>query len=150
MYYGHRFTATFENVSVSAAAQDLIEMTASSAVPFILERVVVTCGTTSQEIGRLQILKRTTAGSGGSAVTPRAKDPAGPSASTSVNRTVTTVGTGGNAFDSLEWNIVTPAEFNYKPEGILVASGERVAVYLPAALGGSRNMSMTVEFREIK
>lgn len=150
MYNGHRYTVMFENVSVTNAAQDLIELTASSSVPFVFERAVVTCGSTTQTIGRLKLLKRTTAGSGGTSVTPRALDPAGPSASTSVNRTVTTPGTGGNELDAAQWNIVTPAEFNHKPAGITVGSGERLAINLAAALGAAQNMSVMVEFREIK
>lgn len=149
MIPGLSYSAQFENVSVSAAAQDIFELTASSARPVYIWRISLTGGTTSQEIGRLTLLKRTTAGSSGTSVTPRALNRHNSvSASASFARTVTTPGTGTDVYDSAQWNIVVPYEFGPRtPDahgGLLVPAGERVALNLPAALGGSRNLSLVV------
>jgi hypothetical protein len=150
MLPGLSYSAQFENISVTAAAQDIFELVCPAARGAYIWLINLTCGTTSQEIGRLQLIKRTTTGSGGSAITPRALNRYNTiaSAMTSFTRTVTTPGTGTDVYATAQWNIVVPFEFGPKtPDaagGILVPAGERIGLHLPAALGGARNMSLTV------
>jgi hypothetical protein len=143
------YYATVENVALTNAAQDLLELTASSAVPFLLQFVEVTTDQTTQTTGRIQILFRSTAGSGGTGVTPRGGSSNDPSAATTVNRTVTTPGTGGNALASSRWNVVVPYTFDQRPDGFLIPASSRVAIGLLAGVG-TPNISMTVRFKEYK
>ncbi len=145
---GQDYTATFENITLTNAAQDLIELTAASGVPFVLTYAKVTTNQTTQVAGRIQILYRSAAGSGGTGVTPRAVS-GGPTASTTVNRIVTTVGSAGNAMVSDAWNVVVPWEYDRRPGGLLIPAGSRIAVGLLAGVG-TPAVSMTVEFTELK
>lgn len=150
---GLRYIASFENVGVTAAVQDLFEIRAAAGVPIKLHRIEITAGVTTQEIGRLQLITRTgSAGTGGSAVTPRAMNPRNTvAAAATIARNVTTVGTPGNVIAGWQWNLVVPFDVVFgKPElEIVIPGGTNLALYIPAALGGTRNMSGNVHFEEI-
>lgn len=150
MLPGLSYSAQFENVSVTAAAQDIFELVCPAGRAAYIWQIDLTCGVTAQEVGRLQLIKRTTTGSGGAAITPRALNRYNTvaSAMTSFTRTVTAPGTGTDVYAARQWNIVVPFEFGPRtPDaagGILVPAGERIALHIPAALGGARNCSLFV------
>ena len=148
---GLQYTAAFENVSISAT-QDIFEFVAAAGVPLIIHRVELSWGVTAQEIVRLQILRRTTTGSGGSAVTPRAINPRNTvAAATTVNRNVTTPGTPSDVLWTYQQNLVVPVdELAGLPElKIVIPGGGRLALNLVSAPAAGRSCSGTIFFTEV-
>lgn len=144
------YSAQFENVAVSAA-QDLIEVVAAAAVPVTLHRIELSWAGTTQEVCRLQILRRTTTGSGGSAVTPRALHGRNTvAAACTVNRNVTTPGTAGDVLWTYQQNLVVPIDelLGLDALKIIVPGGGRIALNLASAPAASRNCSLTLFFTE--
>jgi hypothetical protein len=151
---GQRYTLTVENLTVptnSGTAFDLVQLATSSAVPIIVDRIVATAGVTSGAIQRLQLLRRTTTGTGGTGATPNPVNASAPAASTTCSyNVVTTVGTAGAALDSQQWNEFAPYEFNQRPGGVLVPVSSFLSLYIPSAPGSTYVASFTVEFIELK
>lgn len=144
------YSASFENQSVSAV-QDLLELVASADTPFTIHRIQLSCGVTTQEICRVQLLMRTTAGTGGSAVTPNATNRRNTlAADTAVARQVTTPGTAGVVLHAWQWNLVMPLDIvlGKNQLEIDIAAPLRVALNLASAPSGARNMSGVIEFEE--
>lgn len=148
---GLSYTAQFENVSISAT-QDIMEITAASGVPLLIHRIELSWGVTAQEICRLQLLRRTTAGSGGSAVTPKPKNTRNTvAAACTVNRNVTTPGSAGDVLWAFQQNLVVPVDelFGLDEIKIEVPGGGRIGLNLASAPAAARNASCTIFFTEI-
>jgi hypothetical protein len=147
---GLNYSVSFENIGIGAT-QDLIEITAAAAVPVKIHRIELSWGVTAQEIVRLQILRRTTAGSGGTAVTPSALNPRNTvAAACTVNRNVTTPGSAGDVLWTYQQNLVVPVDelFGLEELKIIVPGGARIGLNLASAPAASRNGSCTVYFSE--
>jgi len=149
MIPGQKYTATSGIFTVPASATDLFLLGAVANVPIYLHRVVATSGN-SAVLG-LQLLRRSTASTGGSSITPRNTSPAGPAASsTLLLNPVTTTGTGTGDFDDQSWNELAPYEFNQYPDGEIIVPGTFCALWMPTAPGSTFTAAWTIEFTEVK
>jgi hypothetical protein len=155
------YTASFSNVSVTNAIQDIWQITASTTASILIHswRVTVvptiTSGVAQDVRVNLQILNRSTAGTGGTAVTPVAVNKRNTVAASSTwNRTVvTTQGTAGNIVSADQVSIIVPYERIYTPDQRVVlpaaASGSFLSLFLTTAPGAAYNASSEVYFEEI-
>lgn len=154
---GLMYTASFDNVSITAAAQDIWEFVAAAGVSVLIHSWKVTfvptivSGVAQDVRAQLRILERSTTGSGGVAATPRAVNPRNSvAAATTTTRTVTTPGTAGNVKSSDQVSIIVPWERIYTPDQrIPLSGGTRLCLNLEASLGGAFNASSEVYFEEI-
>lgn len=154
---GLMYTTTFDNVSVTNAAQDIWEFVAGATVGVLIHswRIsvvpTITSGVPQDVRAQIRFAVRSTTGSGGSAVTPRAVNPRNTVAAAAVTtRTVTTPGTIGNVWDSDQFSIVLPYERLYSPaQRIFVPAATRLVLNLEAGLGAAYNASSTVYFEEL-
>jgi hypothetical protein len=157
MAVGLMYTANFENVSVTNAAQDIWELVCAAGVGIIVHWIkldfepTITSGVAQDVRARLQILERSTTGTGGSAVTARGTHPRNTvAASTTATRTVTTPGTAGD----IQWadrpSIIVPFEKIFTPDTrIPVSGGGRLCLNLVAGLGAAYNANSTICWEEI-
>lgn len=144
------YSASFEDIDVSAA-QDLVEIAAGAAVPITINRIEVSWGGTTQEVCRVRLVRRSDAGSGGSAVTPRALNARNTVASAAtVNRNVTTPGTAGNVLWTTQQNLVVPIDelFGLDSLKVTVGGGERIGLHLVNPPAATRKCSVTVFYSE--
>ena len=158
---GLMYTAQFSNVSVTNAVQDIWQVTAAVTASVLIHswRVTVvptiTSGVAQDVRINLQILNRSTAGSGGTTVTPVAVNKRNSvSAVSTWNRTVvTTQGTAGNIISGEQVSIIVPYERIYTPDQRVVlpaaASGSYISLFLTTAPGAAYNVSSEVYFEEI-
>lgn len=151
---GQRYTVTSENITVptnSGTAFDLVQLSTSTTVPIIVDRIVATAGVTTGAIQRIALVRRSTTGTGGTGATANPSNASAPAASTTCSyNIVTTVGTIGAYIDSQQWNEFAPYEFNQRPGGVLVPVSSFLCLFLPAAPGSTYVASYTVEFVELK
>ena len=158
---GLMYTAQFSNVSVTNAIQDIWQITAGVTASVLIHswRVTVvptiTSGVAQDVRINLQILNRSTAGTGGTTVTPVAVNKRNSvSAVSAWNRTVvTTQGTAGNIISGEQVSIIVPYERIYTPDQRVVlpaaASGSYISLFLTTAPGSAYNVSSEVYFEEI-
>ena len=158
---GLMYTAQFSNVSVTNAVQDIWQVTAAVTASVLIHswRVTVvptiTSGVAQDVRINLQILNRSTAGSGGTTVTPVAVNKRNSvSAVSTWNRTVvTSQGTAGNIISGDQVSIIVPYERIYTPDQRVVlpaaASGSYISLFLTTAPGAAYNVSSEVYFEEI-
>lgn len=148
---GLNYSVGFENVAVSTVV-DLLEGLTPSGNVITIHRIEFSDDATSLEQLRVQLLLRSTAGSGGTSVTPRAKSPLNSRASAVTwNRTVTTPGTAGNALTQ-GWRWGQVWNFDYvlgKPQlEIEIPSATRFALALLNAPTASKNFSVEIDYEE--
>src|ERR1700741_1529375 len=124
------------SVATSGSALDLCTLTAVSGIPIIVERIVVTSGANAAAVQTLQLVRRSTAGTGGTAGTLTPEPNSAPAASSTFNYNVTTPGTLKNGSDPEIWQMFAPYEFNRKPGGLLVVPGETFAIAFPSVPSG--------------
>lgn len=158
---GLMYTAQFSNVSVTNAVQDIWQVTAAVTASVLIHswRVTVvptiTSGVAQDVRINLQILNRSTAGSGGTTVTPVAVNKRNSTSAVSTwNRTVvTSQGTAGNIISGDQVSIIVPYERIYTPDQRVVlpaaASGSYISLFLTTAPGAAYNVSSEVYFEEI-
>ena len=158
---GLMYTAQFSNVSVTNAIQDIWQVTAAVTASVLIHswRVTVvptiTSGVAQDVRINLQILNRSTAGTGGAAVTPVAvnKRNSVSAVSTWTRTVVTTQGTAGNIISGDQVSIIVPYERIYTPDQRVVlpaaASGSYLSLFLTTAPGAAYNVSSEVYFEEI-
>ena len=153
---GLMYTASFQNVALTNAAQNVVEFIAAAATGFLLHSIRFTVTPTivsgvAQDV-RMQLNMQTitTTGTGGTAVTPAPLNQRNTIAAvTTVNRLVTTPGTLGVILDSENVSIIVPFERVYTPDQrIPVGGGKRLALNLAAGLGGSFNCSLECYLEE--
>lgn len=158
MANGLMYTSQFENVSITNAVQDIWEIAAAAGVALILHWLKLTIAPTitsgvAQDVRiRLQLVERSTSGTGGAAVTPAGMHPRNTvAASTVTTRTVvTTQGTIGDLRWADQVSIIVPFELIFTPDTrIPVQGGGRLCLFLVAAAGLAYNASSVICFEEI-
>ncbi len=153
---GLMYTIEFQQISVTNAAQNLVEMIAAAGVSFLVHSIrlefvpTITSGVAQDVRAQLAIQTITTTGTGGSAVTPRAVNRRNTLAAvTTVNQLVTTPGTLGVVMSAHAPSVIVPFERIYTPDQrIPVSGGARLAVNLGAGLGGTVVMSGEIYIEE--
>lgn len=153
------YTAQFSGVSITNAVQDIWEIQNSANCGIILHwftltiEPTITSGVAQDVRARLQVLERSTNGTGGSAVTPAGVHPRNSiaSATTAVNRTVvTTQGTAGDIHWSDSASIIVPWEKIWTPDTrIPLQPSGKLCIFLTTALGAAYNASSTICWEEI-
>lgn len=148
---GRLYSVPFENVTVTAAAQDVWAITTAATKQLILHAFSLTSAYTTDERVRLRLLRRTTAGTGGVAGTVVALDQGNAiAAASSMSYTVTTPGTAGAILYGWQWS--QQGELLYLPTPEMrpvVSVSSYLALNLVAAPGASRTWSGSVTFEEI-
>jgi hypothetical protein len=137
------YTVAFSGIAVSAA-QDLIELIGAADKVCLLHRVVISDDTSeTAESLPVQVIRRTTTGSGGSAVTPVKVQPGDAAASFTANRNVTTPGSASDVIVREGRDVVSGWEFHPAPEGrpTFAGTSARLCVHLVTAPGASRTLS---------
>lgn len=144
------FTAPLDAISVTTDAdQDIFEMVGASGYPFALLAFELYSSYTSEERCRLRLVRRSTTGSGGSALTEIKNDAGSAANQTAVSTLVTTPGTIGDIGPCFYWSTLAPLIYRPTPEEIIeIASGGRLCLNLQSALGGTRTWSGFLTFRE--
>jgi len=151
---GLKYTATFDNITVSAL-QDLLTITApSDAAVVILEGELSQqgdYGDAQAEGLRITINRYATAGSGGTTLTSRPHEVGFPTAGSTVVRNNTSLGGTATLLMSRNWNIQAPIFHIPVPETRWVISPSGVfAITLPTApTPDSLQMSGWITFAEI-
>lgn len=153
---GLMYTASFQNVTVTNAAQNIWEFICASNVGILIHSIrltftpTITSGVAQDVRAQLNIQTITTTGTGGTATTPAAVNPRNTvAAATTVNRLVTTPGTLGTVMSSDNVSIIVPYERIYTPDQrIPVSPGKRLALNLSAGLGSSFSASSEIYFEE--
>lgn len=148
---GLMYSAAFENVSITDAAQDIVFLATSSSVPLLVHSIRISAGVTTDVRARIQLLRRTTAGSAGTGITPRALFGRNTvSGATTCTYARTTPGTAGDVLANEEWSLLIPYEFLPTPEmRIHVPVSGFLGLNLVAGTGASRVMSGQVIFEEL-
>ena len=159
MAVGLMYTAQFSGVSITNAVQDIWEIQNSATTGLILHWIkltvepTITSGVAQDVRARLQIVERSTNGTGGAAVVPAGVHPRNTiaSATTAVNRTVvTTQGTIGDIHWGDAPSIIVPYELILTPDlRIPVQPSGKLALFLTTALGAAYNASSTICWEEI-
>lgn len=137
------------SVATSGSAVDLATLTAVAGIPLIVERVVVTSSANAAAVQTLQLVRRSTTGSGGTAGTLTPEPNSAPAASSTFSYAVTTPGTLKNGSDPEIWQMFAPYEFNRKPGGLLIVPGETFAIAFPS-VPTSFTASVHIEYIEVK
>lgn len=154
---GLMYKTSFDLVSITNAAQDIWEFVAGGTVGVLIHAIrvsfvpTITSGVPQDVRAQVRQLVRSTTGTGGTAVTPRATNPRNTvAAAVTTTRTVTTPGTAGNVWDADNFSIVLPYERIYTPaQRIFVPAATRWCLNLEAGLGAAYNCSATVDFEEL-
>lgn len=154
---GLMYTASFDNISITAAAQDIWEFVCGAAAAVLIHSFrltivpTITSGVAQDVRAQFRQLVRSTTGSGGTAVTPRAVNPRNTvAAAVTTTRMVTTPGTAGNVWSADQPSIIVPYERIFTPDQrILVPASTRWCLNLEASLGGAFNASSEVYFEEV-
>ena len=135
----------------SDVAQDIAFLAASSSVPIRVHSVRITAGVTSDVRARIQIVRRSTAGSGGTGITPSELFGRNSvAAATTATYARTTPGTVGDLIHAEQWSLLVPFEWLPTPEmrPDIAVSGF-IGVHLVAGTGASRSMSGSITFEEM-
>lgn len=153
---GLMYTAEQQGVTVTNAAQNLLEIIAAAGVSLLIHSIriefvpTIASGVAQDVRAAIAIQTITTTGTGGSAITPRAVNPRNSVAAvTTVNGLVTTPGTLGVVKSAHNPSVIVPFERIYTPDQrIPISGGGRLAINLGAGLGGSVLMSSEIYFEE--
>lgn len=154
---GIMYLVSFDNVSITNAAQDVVQVIAAAGVPVLIHSwkltfvPTITSGVAQDVRAQIRTLVRSTAGSGGTAVTPRAVNQRNTlAAAGTYNRTVTTPGTAGNVLSSEQPSIIVPYERVFTADQrILVPANTNWQMNLEAGLGAAYNASLELYVEEI-
>jgi hypothetical protein len=150
---GQGYTITADNITVpnTPSSFDVIQIATAATVPIFVYRIVATANAVAAAIQRVVLIRRSTASTGGTAVTPKPTNGGSAAASSTASyNLVTTTGTAGDQLDSQQWNEFAPYEFNQKPQGILVPAASWLSLFLPANPAAAFQASFTVEYVELK
>lgn len=157
---GLMYTTQFSNVTITNAIQDIWQFQAAAACSVLIHSwrltlvPTITSGVAQDVRVNLQICRRSTTGTGGSAVTPVAVNSRNTvAASTTTTRTVvTTQGTIGNILDGEQVSAIVPFERIYTPDQRIVipaGTGNLLCLFLTTAPGQAFQGSSEVYFEEI-
>lgn len=148
---GRVYTAPLDAITVTTDAdQDIIEMVGASGYPFALLAFELYSSLTTDERVRLRLVRRSTTGSGGSALTEIRQDGGNSvAAQTAVSTLVTTPGTIGDIGPSFYWSQLAPLIYRPTPDEVMSAvSGGRLCLNLQSAVASSRTWSGFVTWKE--
>lgn len=153
---GLMYKVSFDNQTLTTAAHDVIQIIAAAAVPVLIHAVkwtvapTITSGVAQDVRAQIRWVVESTAGSGGTAVTPRATNQRNTvAAAGTYTRNVTTPGTAGNVLSSELVSVIVPYERIFTPDQrILVPAGTRLALNLEASIGALLN-SFEMDVEEI-
>jgi hypothetical protein len=154
---GRMYSVIFENVAVSAA-QDFFEISPADDKPVIIHAVYLSqsteLGDAAEEFLRVEIIRgHTSGGSGGTAPTPVALDPAGAAAGFASEVNNTTIASAGTALilHAETFNVRTGWVYIPTPECRPKASqaNTTIVVRLMAAPGDSVTMGGTIYIEEM-
>lgn len=154
---GLMYTTNFDNVGITNAAQDIWEFVAGATTGILIHSIritwvpTITSGVAQDVRLQLRAVVRSTTGSGGTAVTPRAVNPRMTvAAAATTTRTVTTPGTVGNAWSAEEVSVIVPYERIFTPDQrIFVPPATRYCINLEAGGGATINASSEIYFEEL-
>lgn len=154
---GLMYTINADNFSITNAAQDILEIVAAAAVGILIHSFkltivpVITSGVAQDVRAQLRQLVRSTTGSGGSAITPRAVNPRMTvAAQGTYTRTVTTPGTAANVWSSEQPSIIVPYERVFTAaQRIFIPAATRWCLNLEAGLGAAFNASLEMYAEEL-
>jgi hypothetical protein len=150
---GQSYTITSDNFSIpnSPASFDIIQIATAATVAVFLSRAFLFANAVTAAIQRVTALRRTSASTGGSAITPNPESGGSSAASCTVLLLpVTTTGTAGAQLDNQQWNEFAPYQFDLTPRGILIPAASWYSLFLPANPAAAFNASITLEIVEIK
>lgn len=158
MSTGRLYTATFDDVAVSAA-QDLYEILAPSTLS--LEIIAIDISdrdSETSEQGRIRLIRgqgSVTSGSGGSTISPAVLTKGDSASTCTVERNNTTAMVAGSGtlvtMGSYGFNWLSGFQWVKVSDdcGIIVSPGDRFVVNLPVAPGTARNVCGTLVYREL-
>ncbi len=154
---GLMYTSQFTAVSITNATQDIWELVAAAGVSVLVHWIkltiepTITSGVAQDVRARLQLVERSTTGSGGTGVTPVGMNPRNTvAAATTTTRLVTTPGTIGDIRWSDAPSIIVPYELIFTPDTRQpIQGGGRLCLFLQAAMGAAYTASSTICFEEI-
>jgi hypothetical protein len=154
---GLMYKVSFDNQAVTNAAQDLLCIAAAAAVGILIHAwkitftPVITSGVAQDVRAQLRTLVRSTAGSGGTGITPRATNPRNTvAAAGTYTQLRTTPGTAGNVMGSEIVSIIVPWERVFTAaQRIFIPAGTIWCINLEAGLGASFNTSLEMDVEEL-
>lgn len=150
---GLMYTATFEEVAVTAA-QDFFEVVAPSDAAVIIHECRISqssdAGDSASEQLNILVHRGSTSGSGGSSLTPRPLQVGFPAAGSTVEANNTTQSTEGNQVLADCFNVMAGWLWTPTPEArpVLSPSG-RINIELQTTPADSLTMSGTIIFEEV-
>jgi hypothetical protein len=155
---GILYRVFFDSISITNAAQDIIGIAPAAGVPVLIHSWKLTfvptivSGVAQDVRGQFRTLQRSTAGSGGTAVTPTPANTRNTLAAQGVyTRTITTVGTPGTVGAAEQVSTIVPYERVFTADQrILIPAGTTLwALNLEAGLGAAYNASLEMYVEEI-
>jgi hypothetical protein len=152
MSVGRVYTVGFDGLTVTNdSSQDFWEMVNGAGVACVLLGFELYSATTSDERVKLTLLRRTTAGSSGSAATENPLDGGNTvTAACAVNTLVTTQGTAGAVLAGWQWSQLSPLIYLPTPEEqIVIPPSGRLALALGTAVAASRTWSGSLRWMEV-
>jgi hypothetical protein len=145
------YTVPLDALSVTNDSdQDIVIIGANSGTTLEILELRVTSAHTTAEPVRLRLIRRTSAGTGGSSITPNAINEGNTAAANfTASSLVTTPGTGGAVLHGWQWNQQSELLFLPVPETIVtVSASQYLALHLQTAMGGTRTWSGSVTVRQ--
>lgn len=148
---GLMYTANVSNTSSGTAVTDILVIGTSAAVPVLVHEWRMTSAATTDTRLVVQILRRSTGPTGGTAQTPRALNSRNTvAAASTVTSFDTTPGTAGNIIESELWSVLVPYSRIYTPdERIYIPVSGWLALSFTTAPGAAVNISADVFFEEL-
>jgi len=154
---GVPYIAAFDNISITNAAQDIIQIAAAAAVPILIHSwkltfvPTITSGVAQDARAQFRQVIRTAAGSGGSAITPAPNNARQTLvAQGTYTRTVTTPGAVTTAYGGEQVSIIVPYERVFTADQrILIPAGKIWSLNLEAGIGAAYNASFEMQVEEI-
>lgn len=148
---GLMYTATVTNTSSGTAATDVIVIGTSSTVPVLIHELRLTSAGVADARLSLQVIRRSTGPTGGTAVTPRALNSRNTvAAASTVTSLPATPGTSGNVLEAELWSVLVPYSRIYTPdERIYIPASSWVALTFATAPGSAVNISALAVFEEL-
>lgn len=148
---GRIYTAPLSNLSVTNDAdQDIIELVNGSGVVAILHAIEINSALTTDERVRMRFCRRSTTGSGGSAVTEVPNSVGDATPAVAVTTLVTAPGTIGAIMPEFYWSQLAPFIHLPVPEDrIIIAPSGRLCLNLLTAVASTRSWSGSVTWEEI-
>lgn len=151
LFYRARINAV--SISATPTTSDIIECLNGTTNPITIHRIVCNCkSVTTSEFYNIQLIKRSSAGTGGSAgtVIPKADINTRSAALTSTVGRVTTVGTPSTVYGDWDWNILVPFDEVHGKAAmeIEIPAATRFSLFMNGQLAGTRVFDGYIEFEE--